>query len=88
MPPLINVIKNNIKNEVYDSELTNLYTEEEIDQLDNLGQKWNEEELSNVQGRICEPEEVANAALFLASNESSFVNGETLFVDNAMLVQT
>ncbi|TIP27351.1 MAG: SDR family oxidoreductase, partial [Mesorhizobium sp.] len=35
------------------------------------------------QGRIGEPEEVAKAALFLASDESSFVNGAHLFVDNA-----
>lgn len=34
-------------------------------------------------GRLCEPHEVASAALFLASDESSFVNGTHLFVDNA-----
>ena len=34
------------------------------------------------QGRIGEPEEVAKAALFLASDESSFVNGAHIFVDN------
>lgn len=33
------------------------------------------------QGRVGEPQEVANAALFLASSESSFVNGSELFVD-------
>ena len=32
-------------------------------------------------GRIGEPEEVARAALFLASDESSFVTGSELFVD-------
>jgi len=35
MPPLIEVIKKNIKNKVYDPELLNLYSIEEIDQLDN-----------------------------------------------------
>ena len=35
MPPLIEVIKNNIKNKVYDPELLDLYSVEEIDQLDN-----------------------------------------------------
>lgn len=35
-----------------------------------------------MQGRICEPEEVAEVALFLASDASSFVNGAELFVDN------
>ena len=47
-----------------------------------------EEDICRLQGRICEPEEVAKVALFLASSDASFVNGETLFVDNGMLVQT
>jgi NAD(P)-dependent dehydrogenase (short-subunit alcohol dehydrogenase family) len=34
-------------------------------------------------GEIGRPEEVANVALFLASDESSFVNGIELFVDGA-----
>jgi NAD(P)-dependent dehydrogenase (short-subunit alcohol dehydrogenase family) len=32
-------------------------------------------------GRIGQPEEVARAALFLASDDSSFVTGTLLFVD-------
>jgi len=32
-------------------------------------------------GRIGEPSEIATAALFLASNDSSFVSGIELFVD-------
>jgi NAD(P)-dependent dehydrogenase (short-subunit alcohol dehydrogenase family) len=32
-------------------------------------------------GRVAEPGEIARAALFLASNESSFVTGSELFVD-------
>jgi NAD(P)-dependent dehydrogenase (short-subunit alcohol dehydrogenase family) len=40
------------------------------------------EALSVQQGRLCQPEEVAKAALFLASDEASFVNGAHLFVDN------
>ncbi len=54
----------------------------EIDQLDNLGQKWNEEDLSSVQGRICEPNEVASAVLYLASDQSSFINGNAFYIDN------
>lgn len=54
----------------------------EIKELDGLGQKWNEGDLHSVQGRICEPEEVAAAALFLASDEASFVNGTALYIDN------
>lgn len=54
----------------------------EIKELDGLGQNWNETDLHAVQGRICEPEEVAAAALFLASDEASFINGTALYVDN------
>lgn len=54
----------------------------EIDELDGLGQNWNEADLQDVQGRLCEPEEVAAAALWLASDEASFVNGLALYVDN------
>ena len=31
--------------------------------------------------RLCEPEDVANAVVFLASDEAAFVNGATLMVD-------
>lgn len=54
----------------------------EIAELDAAGQKWEEGELAATQGRICEPEEVAAAVLFLASDEASFVNGDALYVDN------
>ncbi|MGR6429667.1 SDR family NAD(P)-dependent oxidoreductase [Rhizobium sp. PAMB 3174] len=54
----------------------------EIDELDGLGQNWNEADLTGVQGRLCEPEEVAAAALWLASDDASFVNGQALYVDN------
>ncbi len=54
----------------------------EIDELDGLGQKWNEADLTGAQVRICEAHEVASAALYLASDEASFVNGTALYVDN------
>ena len=54
----------------------------EIDELDAAGQAWEEGALGEAQGRICEPEEVAAAVVFLASDEASFVNGNALYVDN------
>ena len=54
----------------------------EIEELDGLGQTWNEADLHAVQGRICEADEVAAAALWLASDDASFVNGLALYVDN------
>jgi NAD(P)-dependent dehydrogenase (short-subunit alcohol dehydrogenase family) len=59
----------------------------EIDELDGLGQQWQEADLAATQVRICEPEEVASAALFLASEEASFINGAALYVDNGWLVK-
>lgn len=38
-------------------------------------------------GRLCEPEDVAHAVLFLASDMASFVTGVLLPVDGGMLVQ-
>jgi len=34
--------------------------------------------------RVCDPEEVANVALFLSSNLSSFITGQTICVDGGM----
>ena len=38
-------------------------------------------------GRYGQPEEVANAALFLASDESSFITGSPLIVDGGYTAQ-
>ncbi len=54
----------------------------EVDELTKLGVDASEAALAVQQGRIGEPEEVAQAALFLASDDASFVNGTHLFVDN------
>ena len=59
----------------------------EIKQLDQLGQNWNEKDLKSVQGRICDAGEVANAVLYLASDESSFVNGNAFYIDNGWYVK-
>ncbi len=54
----------------------------EIAELDAAGQTWEDGDLVATQGRICEPEEVASAALYLASDDASFINGMALYVDN------
>ena len=60
----------------------------ELKELQDLDVDVTEVDICRLQGRICEPEEIANVALFLASSDASFVNGETLFADNGMLVST
>lgn len=54
----------------------------EISELDEAGQEWEEGALADAQGRICEPEEVSSAVVFLASDEASFITGNALYVDN------
>lgn len=55
----------------------------ELDLLREHGVEITDAMLQGMQGRLCDPTEVATAALFLASEDSSFVNGTHLFVDNA-----
>jgi NAD(P)-dependent dehydrogenase (short-subunit alcohol dehydrogenase family) len=47
-----------------------------------------DEYLENIPlGRAGTPEDIANAALFLVSDEASWVTGETLFVDGAEMTK-
>ncbi|EXG82773.1 SDR family NAD(P)-dependent oxidoreductase [Cryptosporangium arvum] len=55
----------------------------EVALLTKYGVDVSDEAIAAAQGRMCTPEEVASAALFLLSDEASFVNGAQLFVDNA-----
>lgn len=54
----------------------------EIRDLSKFGVDVSEDAIKASQGRLCSPEEVASAALFLASDDASFVNGAHLFADN------
>ncbi|MBO9096770.1 MULTISPECIES: SDR family NAD(P)-dependent oxidoreductase [unclassified Rhizobium] len=54
----------------------------EVAELQALGVDVSDAAIAAQQGRIGEPEDVARAALYLASDDSNFVNGAHLFVDN------
>lgn len=45
--------------------------------------KWFEEKIPL--GRLAEPEDIAPAILFLASDEAKYITGETIFVDGGMV---
>lgn len=51
------------------------------EQAANIKEAWVDNIPSN---RIGQPEDIANAVLFLASDEASFINGIELFVDGGM----
>ena len=54
----------------------------EVKELTELGVDVSEAAIRTAQGRLGRPEDVARAALYLASDEAEFVNGAQLFVDN------
>lgn len=54
----------------------------EVKELSALGVDVSDAAIRAAQGRMGKPEDVARAALYLASDEAEFVNGVQLFVDN------
>jgi NAD(P)-dependent dehydrogenase (short-subunit alcohol dehydrogenase family) len=54
----------------------------EVKELAALGVDVSDAAIAAQQGRIGEPEDVARAALYLASEDSAFITGQQLFVDN------
>lgn len=53
----------------------------EIKELTALGVDASETAIRSAQGRLGQPEDIARAALYLASDDSEFVTGTHLFVD-------
>lgn len=53
----------------------------EIKELTALGVDASEAAITAAQGRLGRPEDIARAALYLASDDAEFVNGTQLFVD-------
>tara|TARA_Y100001958_G_scaffold157427_1_gene152500 strand:+ start:912 stop:1649 length:738 start_codon:yes stop_codon:yes gene_type:complete len=52
---------------------------------DKIEEKFKEVIISKIpSGKLGEPEDVANAVLFLASNHSDYINGETIHVNGGM----
>jgi len=52
---------------------------------DKIDEKFKEVIVSKIPAaRLGEPEDIANAVLFLASNQSNYINGETLHVNGGM----
>ena len=52
---------------------------------DKLDQKYKDVIVSKIpSARLGEPNDIANAAVFLCSNQSSYINGETLHVNGGM----
>ncbi|MBS1862320.1 MAG: SDR family oxidoreductase [Actinobacteria bacterium] len=56
--------------------------------LEAQGEEVSDDVIATVQGRICEPEDIAAAALSLVSDDTRFVNGSYLLVDNGWMALT
>jgi NAD(P)-dependent dehydrogenase (short-subunit alcohol dehydrogenase family) len=54
----------------------------EVEGLAKLGVDVSDAAIAAAQGRMGKPEDVARAALYLASDDAEFINGAQLFVDN------
>ena len=52
---------------------------------DKIDDKFKESIISKIpSAKLGEPEDVANAVIFLASNLSNYINGETIHVNGGM----
>ena len=51
-----------------------------------IGDRFDEFEKKIPLGRLCLPEDVANAVIFLASREASYITGQTIHVDGGLYI--
>ena len=52
---------------------------------DKIDEKFKETIISKIpSARLGEPDDIANAVVFLCSDQSSYINGETLHVNGGM----
>ena len=52
---------------------------------ERIDQKYKEIIVSKIpSGKLGDPDDIANAVLFLASNQSDYINGETLHVNGGL----
>ena len=52
---------------------------------DKIDEKFREMIISKIpSARLGEPEDIANVVIFLASNQSNYINGETIHVNGGM----
>ncbi len=59
----------------------------ELDDFKALGVAWDDSALAETQLHICEPEDVASVALYLASDEAAFLNGVAIPIDNGWMAK-
>jgi 3(or 17)beta-hydroxysteroid dehydrogenase len=58
-----------------------------VNQMGGLEDAWKKIAESTPLGRVAEPQEVANAILFLASNASSYMTGSEIIIDGGFTAQ-